>query len=78
MFGWLRNDTVDRTGGAGLNEGPSGERHLALYKFDSCPYCRQVHAVIDALDVNIEYRDTRTSAEWRRELMGRTGHPALA
>ena len=73
MFDWLRGDTVDRTGGDGLNTRPEGEQHLALYKFDSCPFCRRVFNTIDGLDVNIEYRDTRSDVKWRRDLMKRTG-----
>ncbi|MBW1881076.1 MAG: hypothetical protein JRJ84_22210 [Deltaproteobacteria bacterium] len=37
---------------------------LALYKFDSCPFCVRVHGAIDRLGVNIEYRDVRETRWW--------------
>ena len=74
MFGWLRGDGVERSGGDGLNERADGvTQHLALYKFDACPYCRRVFTAIDACDVQIEYRDVRRDSAWRVELMRRTG-----
>lgn len=73
MFGWLRKDSVDRSGGSGDNVTASGTQHLALYKFDRCPYCRRVFHTIDSLDVNIEYRDTRADPAWRQDLVSKTG-----
>ena len=73
MFPWSRSDSVDRTGGTGQNEQDGQTQHLALYKFDSCPYCRMVFRAVDRLDVNIEYRDVRTDRAWRTDLMQRTG-----
>lgn len=74
MFGWLRGDGEKREGGDGLNElAGGGQQHLALYKYDSCPYCRRVFAAIDRLDVHIEYRDIHREASWRVDLMKRTG-----
>jgi glutaredoxin len=73
LFGWLRKDSVDRSGGSGDNVGKGGQQHLALYKYDGCPYCKWVFHSIDLLDVNIEYRDTRTDAKWRKDLMEKTG-----
>ncbi len=70
MFGWLQKDSVDRSGGAGDNV---GQQHLALYKFDRCPYCKHVFRTIDRLTVNVEYRDTRTAGKWRKELFAKTG-----
>ncbi|MFT6143750.1 MAG: glutaredoxin [Myxococcota bacterium] len=73
MFGWLRKDSVDRSGGSGDNIVEGRGKHLALYKFDSCPYCRRLFPTIDRLDVNVEYRDTRADANWRKDLMEKTG-----
>ena len=73
MFGWLRKDSVDRSGGSGDNVIDGRQRHLALYKFDSCPYCKRVFRTIDQLDVNIEYRDTRSGPDWRKDLRDKTG-----
>ena len=50
---------------------PSHE--LVLYKFDTCPYCRRVMRVIEALGVPVTYRDTRRERRWREDLLERTG-----
>lgn len=73
MFAWLRNDSVDRSGGTGDNVVNGSPQHLALYKFDRCPYCKRVFRAIDRIDVKVEYRDTRTDEAWRRDLMEKTG-----
>lgn len=73
MFGWLKRDDVDRSGGSGDNVRDGDSQHLALYKFDGCPYCQRVYRTIDSRAVNIEYRDVRTNADWRRDLIERTG-----
>jgi glutaredoxin 2 len=52
-------------------------RHLALYKFDACPYCRRVLDAIGRLGVDIELRDILTSAERRRELVEATGRQTV-
>ena len=46
---------------------------LVLYKFDSCPYCRRVMSVIDALNVDMEMRDTRSDRQWQKDLIDKTG-----
>jgi glutathione S-transferase len=33
--------------------------HLALYRFDGCPWCERVRAAIDDLGIEVEERDTR-------------------
>ena len=58
MFG--RFGGRERLGGDGQNTLPDGRKiHLALYKFDRCPYCRYVFRAIDQRHVAIEYRDIR-------------------
>ena len=63
-----------RRGGDGRNTLPDGvEVHLALYKYDTCPYCRFVYRALDELSVNIEYRDIRQERSHLESLMGATG-----
>jgi glutaredoxin 3 len=69
---WSRGP--DRSGGDGKNVLPDGSTvHLALYKYDTCPYCRRVFGAIDELGAHIEYRDVHQSAEWRKDLLSKTG-----
>ena len=51
------------------------EPTLALYKYDSCPFCRRVMRVVDELNLGerIEYRDTLREPRWRQDLIRRTG-----
>ncbi len=46
---------------------------LALYHFDSCPYCERVRAALGRLDLQIELRDVHSEPEWRQELVRATG-----
>lgn len=47
---------------------------LALYKYDSCPYCRRVLRAIDALHIEgIEMRDILMDREHRHDLIEATG-----
>lgn len=48
---------------------------LILYQFPECPFCQRVLNTIDELNLNekIELRNTRTSSEYRQELIGHTG-----
>lgn len=42
---------------------------LVLYKFDSCPYCQKVMAVVERLGIPLRYRDTDEQPEAWRELL---------
>lgn len=42
---------------------------LALYHYETCPYCRKVRNVIDRLGLSIEMRNTREKSEYRDQLM---------
>ena len=81
MFGGLFGSGPERVGGDGQNTLSGGAMvHLALYKTDSCGFCRRVFRVIDELDVQVEYRDLNASVEHRkalREQTGRTTVPCL-
>ncbi len=48
-------------------------QELALYKYDACPYCQRVLRRLDALNLEIELRDTRTEPRWRQDLLLKTG-----
>ena len=50
-----------------------GQRALALYKFDSCPFCVRVMSSIDRLGVEVELKDTRNDRSARAILMEKTG-----
>ena len=53
---------------------------LALYEFESCPYCRRVRRVIDELKVDVALRDVLREPKWRDELLsvrGRATVPVL-
>ncbi|MEM9068289.1 MAG: glutathione S-transferase N-terminal domain-containing protein [Myxococcota bacterium] len=41
---------------------------LALYAFDSCPYCQRVYRAMDALDIAYEKRDVTRNPSYREEL----------
>ncbi len=73
----LLRDVVARTSrvdGDGLNVLSDGSTvHLVLYKFDTCRFCRRVFDSVDALQVNVEYRDIRRERRWKKELMEVTG-----
>lgn len=55
-------------------------RSLALYEYESCPFCRRVLHEIERLSLNIELRNTREDPSARDELLeggGRTMVPCL-
>lgn len=52
---------------------PDQPRQLALYKYDSCPFCVRVLRKLQQLEVEVELRDTRSQPEHRRHLQEQTG-----
>jgi len=73
MLNWLTGRGETRSGGNGENTLSDGTTvQLALYKYESCPYCRRVLAALDQLTVNIEYRDVQADPKWRQDLQRRT------
>ena len=53
---------------------------LSLYGYPQCPFCARVLRSVDALDLDIEFRNTMQSADYQRELieaMGRSTVPVL-
>jgi len=46
---------------------------LALYHYDSCPYCRRVRTAIDRLGLAVELRDIDENPEHLRALMAARG-----
>jgi glutaredoxin len=77
MFSLWNRDAVSREGGEGNNQVNGESVHLALYKYDSCPFCQRVFGAIDDVDVNIEYRDIRTDMSHRNALSARTGRTTV-
>lgn len=62
-----------------LSSGPS-PRSLALYHYDSCPFCVRVTRVLAGLDADIELRNTQRDPSHRKELIeggGRSQVPCL-
>lgn len=53
--------------------GPDKPRKLALYKYDSCPYCMRVMWGIQRLNLDVPTRDTRQDPSARSELVSATG-----
>ena len=41
---------------------------LALYHYETCPYCRKVREALDRLDLDVELRNTRKEQQHREEL----------
>lgn len=47
-----------------------GQAHeLVLYKFDACPYCQRVMAVVGELQVPVVFKDIRREPALREELL---------
>ncbi len=46
---------------------------LALYQYQSCPYCRRVRMAIDQLGIEIEMRDTLLNSGYGDEVVAATG-----
>ena len=56
------------------------EDRLALYHFETCPFCRLVRASIDRLGITVELRDIHRNTNYRDELIsvrGRATVPVL-
>ncbi len=53
------------------------EHTLALYKYDSCPYCYRVQRVIDELELDVEMRDTMRDRSNRAALRDKTGRSTV-
>lgn len=83
IFGRLKNmfssTPIERTPEAQA-EVDEACRKLALYHFQSCPFCIRVRGQIDRLALPIELRDIQREPEYRRELVaggGRSMVPCL-
>jgi len=50
---------------------------LALYAFDSCPYCRRVFAAAKALELTLEVRDIHRDPSHRSALIEATGRTTV-
>ena len=46
---------------------------LALYHFDSCPYCARVRQAIEHLGIDVELRDIRGDRQHYRDLVEARG-----
>ena len=47
--------------------------NLALYHFESCPYCERVRGALRRLEIDVELRNVQTDPTWRQELYSATG-----
>ena len=54
-----------------------GTARLALYHFDSCPYCVMVRTTIDRLGLDVELRNIHQNAEYRSELVNVRGRETV-
>lgn len=50
---------------------------LALYHFDSCPFCRTVRANIDSLGIEVELRDIFENPQHREALVNARGRATV-
>lgn len=50
---------------------------LALYQYVGCIYCARVRSAMEALDVEIELRDTRRNSEFAEDVLTATGRPTV-
>lgn len=50
---------------------------LALYHFDTCPFCRLVRREIDRLGIPVELRDIYGDPRHRRDLVSVRGRPTV-
>lgn len=50
----------------------ANSQHLALYYFESCPYCQVVLRVINELNLKVELRDIMSSREHLNKLVADT------
>lgn len=48
-------------------------RNLALYHFESCPYCERVRDALRRLEIDVELRNVQTDPKRRQELVAATG-----
>ncbi len=52
-------------------------RGLAIYGYPQCPFCARVQRAVDALGIDVEFRNTMTSPERFRELAEATGRTTV-
>ncbi len=53
---------------------------LALYHYETCPYCEKVRETVDRIDLDLELRNIRKNSDYREELKrggGQTQVPCL-
>lgn len=55
----------------------AAEDKLALYHFDSCPFCRLVLSVIDQRGIDVELRDILENRKFRDELIAARGQATV-
>ncbi len=58
------------------SDAPAEDR-LALYHFDSCPFCRMVRSSIDSLGLDVELRDIFENPQYREELVDARGRATV-
>jgi len=51
-----------------MNQSNVQPKKLALYHYDSCPYCAKTRQVIDELGVNVELRNIQFDPQHRIDL----------
>lgn len=60
----------------GLREGATGEV-MALYHYDSCPFCIRVRRVIDQLGIEVELRNIHRDETHYEALLQARGRPTV-
>lgn len=46
---------------------------MAIYQFQSCPFCIKVRRALKRMNLNIELRDAQNNAQFRQELLEKGG-----
>ncbi len=52
-------------------------KNLALYQFETCPFCVKVRRAMHELNINIELCDAKNNAEYKKELLEKGGSPKV-
>ena len=73
MLTWFCGSPLERTPQEQLKIDQETEK-LALYQYDTCPFCCKVRRAMRQLSLNIEIRDIHQQQQYRHELAQKGGN----